>query len=110
MLLNPARWFDAPDELQTPLGHIVLFGSEYADGELSTLTEPQYLSLQNKIEPAAREIHSYWLKRRTPLTNHTLVRSAKILPFTAAPKTGRNALGTRSSGLPALVIHTRPSC
>jgi uncharacterized protein len=91
MLLDPASWFNTPEELKIPLGQIVLFGSEDSDDELSRLTEKQYRSLQQKVEPAARTIHLYWLAQRAGQNTPAKPRhTAKILPFIAPDKTGRN--------------------
>lgn len=90
MLLDPASWFNTPETLKIPLGEIMLFGAEDCEDKLYSLTEKQYLSLQQKIEPAARTIHRYWLTQRTSQRQSKIQHTAKILPFIAPDKTGRN--------------------
>jgi uncharacterized protein len=101
--LRLAQWDAMPDAIMEQLAHIALFGSIDDDDSLFELSANSTEHLQEKVEPAARAIHAYWLAQRKHLTpsHDTSARSprANVIPFVRPqPKIGPNAACPCGSG------------
>lgn len=93
--IRPESWADLPEEMQQELDHIALFSGEGAD-ILSEPSKADIKKLQDKVEPAARALHVFWLEQRAHLAPpggfpaHARPQ-AQILPFVRSqPKIGPN--------------------
>lgn len=100
--MRAQSWMNLPEDIQQHLGRIAMFGSETGEEALMQLPEETVDNLQEKIEPAARAIHAYWLQQRAhlaPASRRGSSRSmpaampmGQVLPFVRQqPKIGPNA-------------------
>ena len=100
--LRPRSWMNLPENIQEHLGRIALFGSFEGADSLLNLSEAAIARLQEKIDPAARAIHAYWLQQRahlalptqqgSPTQRSTAMPMGHVLPFVRQqPKIGPNA-------------------
>lgn len=63
--LCPAEWNKGGKKIRELLEPIILFGSPEMDKALMKLPENEIEQLQQAITPTVREIHRFWLSRRT---------------------------------------------
>lgn len=100
--MRPQSWMNLPEDIQQHLGRIAMFGSETGEESLMQLPVGAINNLQDKIEPAARAIHAYWLQQRAHLVPGSQRGSSasmpgampmgQVLPFVRQqPKIGPNA-------------------
>lgn len=96
--LSSNAWLQLPKRIiENHLSVMQIFASDEHIDELKQLSEEGVLKLQDKIEPAVRTIHAYFLERR----------SQNVVPFSdrktpsspGQPKVGRNDICSCGSGL-----------
>ena len=95
MSMRWQSWQDLPPAVEENLGRIVLFGSVAVADVLEQLPLEIIDEESEKIEPAVRAIHGYWLAQRAHLAppGHfdTPVPGEKVVPFVRSqPKIGPN--------------------
>jgi uncharacterized protein len=93
--LSSEQWLQLPKDLiQEQLSVMHIFGSDEHNDYLEQLSDDGIEALQDKIEPAARMLHAYFLKQRGGDRPQTVARTnqqaLKIVPATAPPQVGRN--------------------
>ncbi|WP_075187955.1 UPF0149 family protein [Teredinibacter haidensis] len=77
-------WEKLPKNLRHHLDRIALHGTYAGYEQLDKMSETEFRQSQQKIEPAARALHSYWFEQRSDESTDT----GTVLR--TAPKTGRN--------------------
>lgn len=82
MIVDAMEWPELPDEAMVWLEAIDFHGREEHFDVLSTLTLEEHQQTVADIEPAAVNLHAYWLAQRTPATPG---------PARVEPKIGRNS-------------------
>jgi uncharacterized protein len=93
MSLDPAGWQPVKDAHPQWFEVIELYGTEEGWERLKTLVEEhpdnlhRHQALVEKITPAVRDIHAYWLARRGPAVDKVHSRQR---PVRNAPTPGRN--------------------
>jgi uncharacterized protein len=102
VMLRADSWANLPNDIEEHLNNIAVFCSfEDVDSPLS-LGDETIEELQEKIDPAARAIHAYWLQQRAHLASGLRRGSSgqmpgampmgQVLPFVRQqPKIGPNA-------------------
>jgi len=87
--LDEEHWAQLSEDGLLRLSEIALFGSEEHFDDLDKLSEKSIIQLQERVEPAARALHAYWLTQRN---------SAGAAPARVESKVGRNDLCPCGSG------------
>lgn len=102
VMLRPDSWSNLPKDIEEYLNNIALFGSFEGVDSLLNVSTDVVEELQEKVEPAARAVHVYWLQQRAHLAPglprgasipiHTAISGGQVLPFVRPqPKISPNA-------------------
>jgi uncharacterized protein len=94
-----AGWADLPEQLQPAMASIRLHGTEECFDAVEALSIEEHQDSVRRIEPAARELYSWWLSQRMPqATARPSAMPAAVVPYRAEQATGRNELCPCGSG------------